>query len=314
MELKDLKLGPPGYTRIALLGTATSSMELAPFRDPSWAIWACSPGAYPVCAKNRSDAWFEPHLWKPTSPGQFGAPGTKPWFSPEFHAFLKAHKGPVFMSKVHADIPSSVRIPYESLMAKYGRYFWQSTVTYMLAMAIDQLAPRAAAGERVALGLWGIDMSANEEWAYQRPSCQHFLGLAMSMGIDVVLPEESDLMRPPTMYGIGEHNPRHIKLMARLAEVRANLQANTAQAEACGRNVISLKGAEQEILYQLGTWSDDIEPDLREAVSFAQRFHEMPAANTTHEALQANTVAMEESPVLATLRHVADTDEKVASA
>ena len=66
----NIPLGPAGYNKIAIIGTAGSSMTLAPFKDESWAIWACSPGAYPHCAQNRSDVWFEPHRWQPTPPGQ----------------------------------------------------------------------------------------------------------------------------------------------------------------------------------------------------------------------------------------------------
>ncbi len=285
LQLDGLRLGPVGADKIAILGTAAASMELAPFRDPSWSIWACSPGAYPICAKNRSDVWFEPHRWLPTAPGQFGAPGTKPWFSPEFHAFLRAHKGPVFMSQRHADIPSSVRIPYEALIKKYGHYFWQSTICYMLAMAIE-LKPKA-------IGLWGIDMSATEEYAYQRPSCQHFLGLAMALGIEVVLPPESDLMRPPTMYGLGEHNPRHIKMMARRAEIAANLQqAEQMQAQAQIR-IAQLRGAIGEVDYQLGHWSDDIDPDLKEAVSYSPEYNKPAGGLLQPAATGAEVIPLE---------------------
>jgi hypothetical protein len=31
---------------VILLGTAPSSMRLAPFGNPEWEIWACSPGTY----------------------------------------------------------------------------------------------------------------------------------------------------------------------------------------------------------------------------------------------------------------------------
>ena len=269
---KKVQLGPEGYSNIALLGTAGASMALAPFDDKSWAIWACSPGAYSICAQKRSDVWFEPHRWQPSEPGKYGAPGTKPWFSPEFHQFLKEHKGPVFMSKVQPSIPSSVEIPFKDLIAKYGPYVWTSTVSYMLAIAIDALAPRAAAGEQVMLGLWGIDMATNEEWSYQRPACQHFIGLAMSLGINVMLPPESDLMRPMTMYGIGEHNERHIRLLARLRDCEANKATLTQQAQQIGGRMAQLDGQIGELKYMLDIWSDDVEPDLKQAVSFAQEF------------------------------------------
>src|ERR1043165_5779344 len=44
--------------QIALLGSAPSSCTLAPFADPTWEIWACSPQNY---AAPRVDAWFELH-------------------------------------------------------------------------------------------------------------------------------------------------------------------------------------------------------------------------------------------------------------
>src|SRR3990167_6788901 len=31
-------------SKIAVIGTAPSSRMLAPFNDPSWKIWSCSPG------------------------------------------------------------------------------------------------------------------------------------------------------------------------------------------------------------------------------------------------------------------------------
>jgi hypothetical protein len=32
--------------KIAVMGSAPSSVALAPFGDPSWEIWGCSPGLY----------------------------------------------------------------------------------------------------------------------------------------------------------------------------------------------------------------------------------------------------------------------------
>lgn len=296
--MSKLVLGPEGFSKICVLGTASSSMGLAPFGDKSWAIWACSPGAYPICAQNRSDAWFEPHRWMPTAPGKMGAPGTKPWFSPEFDMFLKSHKGPVFMSQVQPSIPTSVRIPFEMLREKYGPYFWTSTLSYMIAMAIEELAPRAMAGEDVTIGLFGVDMAATEEYAYQRPGCQHFVGLAQSIGINVVLPPESDLMRPMTMYGIGEHNPRHIRLLARKVDLEANKATLTQQHAMIQQQLIAVNAGIEQLDYVLGSWSDDIVPDLRQAVSFSGEYvkpvgalKDLPADSTGADVVQINDTA-----------------------
>lgn len=278
-EIGGLEYGPAGFTNIAIMGTAGTSVALAPFKDEKWAIWACSPGCFPICAQHRSDVWFEPHRWQPTAPGQFGAPGTKPWFSPEFHAFLKKHKGPVFMSAIDPTIPMSVRIPFEMLRDKYGPYFFSSTISYMIAMAIEVLAPRSQF-EKVSIGMFGVDMAATEEWAYQRPACQHFLGLAMSLGINVVLPPESDLMRPTTMYGIGELNPRHIRILARKKESEALLAQATQQHNESAQRIHQLRGQIAEQDYLLNVWADDVEPNLLQAVSFSQEYQKPVGALT----------------------------------
>lgn len=276
-----VKLGPEGYRNIAILGTAPASMALAPFKDESWSIWACSPGAYSICAQQRSDVWFEVHRWMPTSPGKFGAPGTKPWFSPEYHAFLQQHKGPVYMAQKEESIPSSVRIPFDELLEKYGPYFWQSTMSYMIAMAIEALAPRAAAGEKVALGLWGVDMSATEEYAYQRPACQHFIGLAKSVGIEIVLPVESDLMRPPTMYGCGELSPRNIRVTSMIADAKAGKAQLQQQAEMIKQQLAMVDGRLQVLDYMQAMWVDDVREEIEQAVSFSGQFGKQLGGLTT---------------------------------
>lgn len=248
--------------KIAILGSAPSSCMLAPFKDESWAIWCVSPALYPQVP--RSDAWFELHRFTLAQPGKNGEPGTRPHHSAEFGAFLKQHKGPVFMSEVHPDIPTSVRLPYEHLNETFGPYFWQSSMSWMLALAID-LKPDE-------IGLWGVDMSATEEWSYQRPACQHFVGLAIGLGIKVTIPPESDLMRPPTMYGIGELSERYIKLSARLAEHEAQRAVITAQHNECVQRLNYLQGGIDATKYVLQSWADDVNYDPSKAMSFAHEY------------------------------------------
>ena len=255
---------PAGVDKIAILGSAPSSTLLAPFGDPSWSIWCTSPSVFAAVASRRSDVWFELHRWLPYKPGCSGSPGTRPWFSPEFHAFLKAYPGPVYMTEKQPDIPNCTHFPYKALLDKYGPYHFTSSVAWILAYAIEQ-HPKT-------IGLFGIDMAADSEWAYQRPGCQHFLGVAKAMGIEVILPPESDLMRHSFLYGIGEHNQRHIKLRERLAELEAQeaqLQQAIAQNTAALQQVV---GAKSAFKYFLDVWSDDLDPKLEDAMSFSGVF------------------------------------------
>ena len=126
--------------KIALVGSAPSSVRLAPYHDPSWEIWGCSPGVYGVAA--RVDAWFELHRYEP---GQT-------WFSPEYCQWMAKFPGPVYMSEVRIEIPNSQVLPVEALVEKYGPYFFTSSLSWMFAMAIEAGA--------TTIGLWGVDMAA----------------------------------------------------------------------------------------------------------------------------------------------------------
>lgn len=263
--------------KIAIVGSAPSSLGLTPFDDKSWAIWCCSPAVFAHAASKRSDAWFELHRWQPSEPGRSGAPGTKQWFSPEFALFLAQHKGPVYMSEPQPQIPTCTVYPYAEMIAEFGPYFFTSTIAWMLALAIKQ-NPKV-------IGLFGIDMAAQSEWAYQRPGCQHFIGVACAMGIQVVLPPESDLMRHSTLYGIGEHNPRHVKLSARLAEFEQRKAAVTNQLNAANAELHFINGAIDVTKYDLEVWTDDILPNPLHAVSFSGSYLK-PAVTKVEEPVQ----------------------------
>lgn len=287
----ELKLGPTGYTKIAILGSAPSSIALAPFEDPSWAIWVCSPAAFATVASRRSDVWFETHRFLPSEPGKSGAPGTRPWFSPEFHQFLRDHKGPVFMSQVDPTIPNSVRIPFEELLKKYGPYHFCSTIPWMLALAIEQM-PKA-------IGLWGIDMSSSEEYVQQRPACQHFMGMAKALGIEVVLPLESDLMRPPLIYGLGELNPRHIKLSSYLDMHHKERGLFRQQLENLKMQEAYVTGRIDALTYVLQNWSDDIEPDIAQAMSLAAQYVVPSTGADVRDIKDAMVISAKDDAVLA---------------
>jgi hypothetical protein len=273
-----LKLGPDGYTGIAIIGSAPSSVRLAPFHDKTWAIWGCSPGAYGIIPYGRSDVWFEVHRYEPPIAGDPNNAQNKGWFSPEYVQFLKEHAGPVYLAGPDPEVDNPIpdfkngwRFPFEDYVAKYGGYFFTSSMAWMLAHAIELLAPRAAAGEKVRIGLWGVDMAALSEYNLQRPGCQHFLGLAKSLGIQIVLPPESDLLQPPTLYGVSEYHPRHTKWLARMNELKGRQQALTVNIQNMSVELQHINGCIDNMNYVFNTWVDDIDPgmDITSAVSLA---------------------------------------------
>jgi hypothetical protein len=251
-------------TKIALVGSAPSSIRLAPYRDTSWEIWGCSPGAYPVV--QRADAWFELHRWEPPV---IGDPTRQvPWFSPEYVEWLRQFKGTVYTGEAVADLPRSVRLPRERLIAKYGPYFFTSSLAWMLAMALE-------VEDVEAIALYGVDMSATEEYAQQRPGCHFFIQAAILRGIRITVPPESDLMQPMPLYGVGEWDPMMVKATVRQRELEARL-ANAQQRLAAAQQEASfLQGAIDNHKYWMATWIGTAYVD-RVAEQFAARAEVVP--------------------------------------
>lgn len=220
--------------KIALCGSAPSSVALTPFDDPSWEIWACSPGSYPHL--KRCDMFFELHRWEPK----------ESWFSTDYISFLKGLSVPVQMFDVQPDIPGAVLYPAEDMMREFGPYFFTSSLAWMAALAIMSGAD--------AIGFWGVDMSAQEEWEGQRGGCQYFIQRARERGIAVIAPHESDLLRPSPLYGMSECDPMYVKLRARDRELTSRYHQVVAALQQKQREMDHLAGALDDNKYQMKTW------------------------------------------------------------
>mgnify|MGYP001573812942 CR=1 FL=1 len=231
--------------RIALLGTSPSSRHLAPFDDPSWIIWGTGPGNLNSAGKlKRCDAFFEIHPWDDIAKEES--------YAPYCMALREVPK--VYTQKPEIMLPNSVAYPLDEMVEKYGPYFFTSSFSYMMAMAIRDLL--ASPDKEKIMGFWGVDMSATEEYAAQRPGCHYFITMAQQRGIKVTIPPESDLLRPQPMYGLSETSPMAIKLLARKREIDARLASVQATYENAVREQMFLKGALDDLNYIINTWVD----------------------------------------------------------
>jgi hypothetical protein len=287
--------------KIALLGSAPSSIGRAPFKNENYLewlggkpeelnrthgdvpgdfqIWGCSPGCWGIAP--RSDRWFEVHRWEPS----------QAWFSGEYVQFLRDYKGPVYTGGRVPEIPNHVVYPIDRMEEKFSSYFMASSLSLMLALAIDEIeqirearkAHRAAKAELDAgvpctngvrslpmfvddaelekpdeddvIGLWGVDMAATEEYGYQRLGCQFFILEAMRRGIGVYLPPESDLMRPTPVYGISEWDHNYIKLTSRARELNAKAQGMQKQLADAQQQITGVQGEMHALNHFVHTWT-----------------------------------------------------------
>lgn len=317
--------------KIALLGSAPSSVNLAPYHDKSWVdarqgiptspfqlepwvdstweIWGVSPGAFAFA--QRANRWFEVHRWEP---GQ-------PWFQPAYIQFLRDFKGPVYTGGTIPEIKNHVIYPIERVEAEFSAYFLHSSLSLMVAMAIleiedsrklprvgDQVRLKKAnqkgnkgaertmyivsqsplgsvscawmdgkrkpcadwfdpatldivtraeePHERDTIGLWGVDMAANEEYGDQRSGCQFFLLEALRRGIEIYVPPESCLLRPKPIYGLSEWHHDYIKCTSKMREYNQRQQHFSAMRQEAEVNLQHLAGAQGDMTYFINTWTN----------------------------------------------------------
>jgi|GEM_PF-3762617 len=256
--------------KIAVIGSAPSSIGLAPFKDakfsqwlggkpnptspPSlhidddWQIWGCSPGAWAVAP--RADVWFEVHRWEP---GQA-------WFSPEYTQFLRQFRGPVYTGGPIPEIQNHVVYPIEQVEAEFSAYFLHSSLSLMLAVAILEIEKfrrhNPGSTEKHTIGMWGVDMAATEEYGDQRDGCQFFILEALRRGIEFYVPPESCLLRPKPIYGLSEWNHDYIKCTQRARELNQRRQAAQAAFQQSQQETAFLSGAMDNMDYFIKTWTN----------------------------------------------------------
>lgn len=196
--------------RIALLGAAKTTRHLAPFDDPSWQVWGVN-GCWTFAP--RADAWFDLHApwitdWEPLR----RPPGHVQW--------LRAFAGPVYLIEPRADIPTSKAYPLTEMVRRFGRAYLTSSVAMMLALAISRQPDE--------IGLWGIDLATQSEYADQRPCVEYLLGRAEERGIRITLPEGCPILAG-AVYGRGDLNPGGERLSPRQFTDRVAVLAKRQQ-------------------------------------------------------------------------------------
>lgn len=216
--------------KVALIGTAPSSRMMAPFADPSWQIWGCSPGNMGILP--RVNAWFEVHgnlLWPKNQ--HYGEP---------YLNWLKQQTFPIYMQNQEL-VPNAISLPKTELVKEFGPYFFTSSFSWMMAMAMLKGAKEVA--------LYGIDMASRDEYILQRPGAYFFFMEAQKRGVKMTAPHESDIMQPPGLYGFSEVTQYGRKVLARKDELDQRVRDLKAQRDNAAHQVTYLEGALEDLDY-----------------------------------------------------------------
>lgn len=242
---------PVPVTRFAIVGFTPTMAEAIPLLDdPAWHVWGMNNlHAQPTFAglASKFDEWFDLHPAGAIS-------------SDAQHADWLARGAdgvPVWTWEPRPEWPTARRYPREEVTERFGKYF-TNTVSWQVALALLRIMAHSPDGARApegsAIAIFGVDMATSSEYAAQRPSVEYFLGIAAGAGVEVILPERSDLLKCAQLYGEQDGGFRAMLDERReiLTKQLAEHEATVAQATA---NVHALRGALEQVNYISGVWT-----------------------------------------------------------
>ena len=159
--------------KVAIVGLAQASRHLVPWDDPEWQVWGLAWDS----ERYRMHSVFEMH----------DVPTLKRVY-PDLEAYFEklSHCSKVYTQDVIPGLANSVRFPFADVAQVCGPY-WESSIAYAMSLAITQGAEE--------IGIYGVNMKADEEYAYQRPNLEYLIGLAKGKGIEVHIPDSSPLLK-----------------------------------------------------------------------------------------------------------------------
>ena len=171
--------------KLCILGTSTT-LNQAPFNDKSFEFWALNE-MYDMIDINVATRWFEVH----NSADVFNMKSSK--YNVPHREVLQQMKIPIYMNTIHDDIPMSVAYPMDDMIKHFGRKLFRSTVDYELQLAIYEKFDE--------IHIYGVNMACDDEYGFQKPSCEYWLGRVEQAGIRLVLPDGCDLLKSYFTYG-----------------------------------------------------------------------------------------------------------------
>jgi hypothetical protein len=208
----------PRRKKVAIVGFASNTLHLVPWFDPSFEIWTMNQGH--MHALRRSDRHWEMHMPEATADVR----------DPEYLAWLEQCPVPVYMIDTRDEIPNSVRFPIEEAIKYGGRDYFMSSPAFMLALAGMEGFEE--------IHLYGINLAIGDEYFYEKPNCEWWIGQLQGKGIKVYIPAASSLLKQFRRYGysidarpaaslklllqarINEYRQREEKLIADISTIR----------------------------------------------------------------------------------------------
>jgi hypothetical protein len=262
---QGIVLSTPKRDKVAIVGFATSSRDLAPFDDPSYEIWTLNQLYRHV---PRSTRHFDIHCnWQ-----EDNVEGT------DHAGWIKDAPIPTYMMDAHPEFPNVVRYPIERVIKNAGIDYFTSTVAFEVGLAMAEGFKEIA--------LFGIDLIVGTEYSVQKANLEFWLGMAHARGINVRIPCESALLKQQYRYGY-EREPDWGPL--KLVEVGKRIEYLSTERAKKMALVNALDGALAEDERWYVKKMDDMTPEERMKNLSEQRSNTIASIATIDGAIQEST-------------------------
>jgi hypothetical protein len=118
-------------------------------------------------------------------------------------AVINLHKIPLYTVKRLKDVPTSMKYPLVEIKKEFGSDYFGSGVDYAIALAIYKGATE--------IHTYGVNVLLHDEYAHQKPSTEHWLGVAKGKSIKVEVHGESELLKTHDRMLYGYNIPQERK-------------------------------------------------------------------------------------------------------
>lgn len=213
--------------KVSIIGF-TPSRSQAPFDDPESEIW-CENALFIHRDVPRCSRWFDLHDPKIIDEQRLN--------------FYKQITVPVFLHDVREDVPGSIKFPKEQIekfvaglapgSANMLGEYQTNSISWMIAFAMWE--------GFTTINVYGVDMSQDSEYRFQKSCVEYFLGICRGRGIEVNIPETSDLLKATHQYGYGSDNGYRAKLIERKQQFQERLDGFTKEIETRRTEIQQLK-------------------------------------------------------------------------
>lgn len=198
--------------KVCIIGFAPSYRE-APWGNPEYEFWVLNEfyRVMPEIPNCTVDRWFEIH-----------DPYSKSKSTKEHHDFLKKCTVPLYMQKRYEEFPSSIPFPKDEILKYFedknykGSKYFSNSVSWFIALAIME-------GFK-SISVFGVDMSTDSEYGWQKPSCEYWCGICEGLGIDLFIPPSSELLKCSQLYAFESNNKLRSWIKAQITELKKRQQ------------------------------------------------------------------------------------------